>query len=382
MKGNTGLPGSPAFSGGDFAVTFTTTCVQGHAPRRGKRGFMLLSDFDYELPPALIAQHPPAERGQSRLLVIPRRETSLLAHRAFSDFPEYLNAGDCLVLNDTRVIPARLLGRRRTGGQVELLLLRPLGGDRWEALGRPARRLRVGETVEFGAVLRAEVVALGDEGRRTVQLHYEGELLPLLDRVGQMPLPPYIQREQTEAEDKTRYQTIYAAQPGAVAAPTAGLHFTPEVLAAIEARGVKIVRLTLHVGLGTFRPISVERLEDHVMHAEWYSVAPEAAATINTARAGGGRVIAAGTTVVRTLETVADEAGQVHSGEGLTRIFISPGYTFRVTDGMLTNFHLPRSSLLVMVSAFAGRERILAAYAEAIAQGYRFYSYGDATLLV
>lgn len=343
---------------------------------------MLLSDFDYELPPALIAQHPPAERGQSRLLVIPRRETSLLAHRAFSDFPEYLNAGDCLVLNDTRVIPARLLGRRRTGGQAELLLLRPLGGDRWEALGRPARRLRVGETVEFGAVLRAEVVALGDEGRRTVQLHYEGELLPLLDRVGQMPLPPYIQREQTEAEDKTRYQTVYAAQPGAVAAPTAGLHFTPEVLAAIEARGVKIVRLTLHVGLGTFRPISVERLEDHVMHAEWYSVAPEAAATINTARAGGGRVIAAGTTVVRTLETVADEAGQVHSGEGLTRIFISPGYTFRVTDGMLTNFHLPRSSLLVMVSAFAGRERILAAYAEAIAQGYRFYSYGDATLLV
>jgi S-adenosylmethionine:tRNA ribosyltransferase-isomerase len=215
-----------------------------------------------------------------------------------------------------------------------------------------------------------------------VRLEYEGELLPILDQVGRMPLPPYIRREEAEAEDTTRYQTVYAQQPGAVAAPTAGLHFTPEVLEQVEARGVTLARLTLHVGLGTFRPIQVERLSEHVMHAEWYAVSEGAAEAINAARAGGGRVIAAGTTVVRTLETVADEDGVVHAGEGMTSIFISPGYRFKVTDGMLTNFHLPRSSLLVMVSAFAGRERILAAYEEAIAEGYRFYSYGDATLIL
>lgn len=342
---------------------------------------MHLSGFDYELPPELIAQQPPAERGQSRLLVIPR-DGGALEHRVFRELPEYLREGDCLVLNDTRVIPARLLGRRRTGGQVELLLLRPLGEDRWEALGKPARRLHVGERVEFGEALTAEVVGEGAEGLRTVRLEYQGDLLPILEEVGRMPLPPYIRREEAQTEDRTRYQTVYAAQPGAVAAPTAGLHFTPEVLAAIEARGVTVARLTLHVGLGTFRPIAVERLADHVMHAEWYAVSEEAAAAINAARARGGRVIAAGTTVVRTLETVAEEDGRVCAGEGMTSIFISPGYRFRVTDGMLTNFHLPRSSLLVMVSAFAGRERILEAYAEAITGGYRFYSYGDATLMV
>lgn len=342
---------------------------------------MLLSEFDYELPPELIAQHPPEERGRSRLLVMPR-DGGPLQHRMFRDLPEYLRAGDCLVLNDTRVIPARLIGHRPTGGQVELLLLRPLGHDEWETLARPAKRLRVGERVEFGEALAAEIVAEGAEGLRVVRLEYQGDLLPILDQVGRMPLPPYIRREEPEGEDQARYQTVYAQQPGAVAAPTAGLHFTEEILAEIEARGVRIARLTLHVGLGTFRPIQVERLEDHVMHAEWYAVPHEAAETINGARAGGGRVIASGTTVVRTLETVVDADGVVQAGEGHTDIFISPGYKFRAIDAMLTNFHLPRSSLLVMVSAFAGRERVLAAYAEAIERGYRFYSYGDATLMV
>ena len=358
---------------------------------------MLLSDFDYDLPAELIAQHPPAERGQSRLLVI-SRDGAPLQHRTFRDLPEYLRPGDCLVLNDTRVIPARLIGCRlgRVGadvpdapghsdapsGKVELLLLRQVGEGDWEALGKPARRLRVGERVTFGDELTAEVIAIGPEGLRTVRLQHDGPLLEVLDRLGQMPLPPYIHREAPEPEDRTRYQTVYAATPGAVAAPTAGLHFTPEVLARLASAEVRIVRLTLHVGLGTFRPIAVERLEDHQMHAEWYEVSPDAAAAVNEARQGGGRVIAAGTTVVRTLETVADEEGTIHPGSGMTDIFIKPGHVFRATDGMLTNFHLPRSSLLAMVAAFAGRERILEAYREAIRRQYRFYSYGDATLMV
>ena len=363
---------------------------------------MLLSDFDYDLPPELIAQHPPAERGQSRLLVIPREGPNtgsltagirpLLQHRMFRDLPEYLHPGDCLVLNDTRVIPARLLGRRMgrvgasvsdaLGGKVELLLLRQVGERDWEALGKPARRLRVGERVTFGDELTAEVIATGPEGLRTVRLRHDGPLLEALDRLGQMPLPPYIHRDAPEAADRTRYQTVYAATPGAVAAPTAGLHFTDDVLQQLGAAGVRLVRLTLHVGLGTFRPIQVERLEDHRMHAERYEVTPEAATAINAARQSGGRIIAAGTTVVRTLETVADDAGLIHPGSGLTDIFISPGFRFRAVDAMLTNFHLPRSSLLVMVAAFAGRDRILAAYAEATREGYRFYSYGDATLMI
>lgn len=342
---------------------------------------MLLSDFDYSLPSEAIAQHPPQERGQSRLMVIPRAGGPF-EHRMFVDLPEYLREGDCLVLNDTRVIPARLIGRRSTGGQVELLLLRPVGDREWETLARPARRLRVGEKVEFGDVLTAEVSAEGEEGLRTVRLEFDGELLPVLDKVGRMPLPPYIHRPEQQAEDKTRYQTVYARTPGAVAAPTAGLHFTPELLQKVRERGVQVAYLTLHVGLGTFRPIQVERLEDHVMHAEWYHLSEEAAATISTARTNGGRVIAVGTTVVRTLESVADEQGRVHPAEAMTSIFIKPGFDFRVTDGMLTNFHLPKSSLLVMIAAFVGRERILAAYAEAIEKGYRFYSYGDATLII
>ncbi|MEN6548045.1 MAG: tRNA preQ1(34) S-adenosylmethionine ribosyltransferase-isomerase QueA [Armatimonadia bacterium] len=414
---------------------------------------MLLSDFDYDLPHELIAQHPPAQRGQSRLLVIPRTGGPL-QHRMFADLPDYLRGasalapGDCLILNDTRVIPARLIGHRATGGQAELLLLRPVAPDTWEALARPARRLRPGDRLTFEApqddhrrtgvspasgrrcagvspaavitdqlspemgtepsratspspeptnqpsragsvpisttqpLLTAEIISTGLDGLRTVRLEYDGDLLNILDQVGRMPLPPYIHRDDPEAADKSRYQTVYAAQPGAVAAPTAGLHFTPELLSTIESRGVSIARLTLHVGLGTFRPITAERLEDHVMHSEWYSVSSSAAATINAARAGGGRLIAAGTTVVRTLETVADESGYLQPGEGQTDIFIKPGYTFRATDGMITNFHLPKSSLLVMVSAFIGRDRVLQAYNEAIANGYRFYSYGDATLVI
>lgn len=342
---------------------------------------MLVSDFDYHLPPELIAQHPPPQRGESRLLVIPRHGGPL-QHRMFADLPEYLRPGDCLVLNDTKVLPARLIGRRATGGQVELLLLRPVGEGLWEALGKPARRLRVGERMAFGPELAAQVVDVGEEGLRTVRLEHDGELLPVLERVGQMPLPPYIRRDHPEAEDANRYQTVYAESPGAVAAPTAGLHFTDELLQRLTAQGVAIARLTLHVGLGTFRPISVERLEEHVMHAEWYRVPPEAADTVNAARAAGGRIVAVGTTVVRTLESVTDEAGVIHPGEGSTNLFITPGYRFRAVDALLTNFHLPRSSLLVLVSAFAGRERILAAYQEAIAAGYRFYSYGDATLVI
>lgn len=351
---------------------------------------MLLSDFDYELPPDRIAQHPPAERGASRLLVIPR-DGGPLAHRHFADLPEYLHPGDCLVLNDTRVLPARLLGRRPSGGQVELLLLKPVGEGLWECLAKPARRLRVGERVTFearqttggsAARLTAAVVARGEEGLRTVRLEHEGDLLPLLEQVGEMPLPPYIRREAPEAEDTSRYQTVYAAAPGAVAAPTAGLHFTDEMLARITDRGVALARLTLHVGLGTFRPISVERLEDHVMHAEWYRLPPEAAATLNRTREQGGRIIAVGTTVTRTLESLVDDAGRFAAAEGSTDLFISPGFTFRALDGLVTNFHLPRSSLLVLVAAFVGRERILAAYAEAIARQYRFYSYGDATLMI
>lgn len=342
---------------------------------------MLVSDFDYHLPPKLIAQHPPPARGQSRLLVIPR-DGGPLQHRRFADLPEYLCCGDCLVLNDTRVLPARLVGRRASGGQVELLLLRPVGEGLWEALCRPARRLRVGERIEFGPDLTAQVMVAGEEGLRTVRLEHEGELLPVLERVGQMPLPPYIRREHPEAEDRSRYQTVYASTPGAVAAPTAGLHFTEELLQRIVASGVSITRLTLHVGLGTFRPITVERLEEHVMHAEWYRVPAEAAETINAVRAAGGRIVAVGTTVVRTLESVVDETGLVRAGEGSTNLFITPGFRFRAVDALLTNFHLSRSTLLVLVSAFAGRERILSAYQEAVARGYRFYSYGDATLLI
>lgn len=297
-----------------------------------------------------------------------------IRHRAFPEIVELLAPGDVLALNDTRVIPARLIGQREGGGEAELLLLEPAGERRWRALARPGKRLREGRTVSFGGgELIATVIEVGEMGERVVELAHEGELLELLDRLGRPPLPPYIHRD-TEELDRERYQTVYAREPGAVAAPTAGLHFTDNILQAIRDRGVEVVGVTLHVGLGTFRPVQTERIEDHRMHAERYEVSAEAARVIN---ARAGRLVAVGTTVTRTLETVADERGAVHAGSGRSEIFIYPGYRYRVVDAMLTNFHLPRSTLIMMVAALAGRENVLAAYREALAQGYRFYSYGD-----
>ncbi len=339
--------------------------------------------FDYDLPPEAIAQHPPRVRGDSRMMVVPL-DGAPYSHLHFRQLPELLRPGDCLVLNDTRVIPARLLGRRASGGRAEVFLLRrsSTGPNIWEALVRPARRLPRGATVDFDSVLSATILDTPEMGRTRVELAGDSPLETALERVGITPLPPYIRRESPLAEDRERYQTVYAAEAGAVAAPTAGLHFTEPVFAALAERGVQCVLLTLHVGLGTFAPICAERIEDHVMHAESYSVSQDAAESINECRDAGGRVIAVGTTVVRTLESCADVDGRIRAADGETDIYISPGYQFRAIDGMLTNFHLPRSSLIVMVAALVGRERILGAYREAVEQGYRFYSYGDCMLLI
>jgi len=332
-----------------------------------------VDDFDYELPPDRIAQYPAERRDASRMLEL-RRDTGKVTHRRFPEIVELLYPGDMLMLNDTRVIPARLKGRRPGGGELEVLLLEPLGGSRWRALARPARWMKEGRVVEFGrGRLRVTVVGVEAAGVRTVELAHEGELLPLLNEIGRPPLPPYIRRD-AEPGDRERYQTVYAREPGAVAAPTAGLHFTPELLEAIAAGGVDIGYLTLHVGLGTFRPVRVERVEEHEMHAEYYHLSEELAEATNSR---SGRLVAVGTTVTRALETAADEEGVVQPGEGHSELFIYPGYCFRAVQAMLTNFHLPRSTLLMMVSAFAERERILAAYRQAMDAGYRFYSYGD-----
>ncbi len=327
--------------------------------------------FDYNLPAELIAQRPAAKRSASRMLVL-ERAMRRWTHRRFCDLPEYIQPGDCVVLNDTRVIPARLVGRLPTGGRVEILLLRPLGGDRWEALGQPGRRLRPGTCVTFGGLLTVRVVGVGEAGVREVELEYEGDLREVLECVGLTPLPPYIKREKVpdveqEQYDRERYQTVYARREGAVAAPTAGLHFDRDMLTAVRAAGAQIAYITLHVGAGTFRPVKVQRVEEHKMHAEWYEVSPQAAQLINQAR----RVIAVGTTVVRALETRASAEGTVTAGTGWSELFIYPGYQFKVVD-----------CLLMMVSAFAGRELILAAYQEAIKQRYRFYSYGDCMLIL
>jgi S-adenosylmethionine:tRNA ribosyltransferase-isomerase len=343
---------------------------------------MDISLFDYNLPAELIAQEPLPQRPASRMLVITREGPLSPADRHFHDLPDYLRAGDCLVLNDTRVIPARLLGRRAGGGRAEVLLVRELAPDVWEALVRPGARLREGATVEVGeGELVVHVLQRGEAGTRTVRLEHSGDLLPLLDRLGRTPLPPYIRRETPSEADRERYQTVYADRPGAAAAPTAGLHFDAPMLTAVQEMGVSLARITLHVGLGTFQPVSVDRIEDHQMHAEWCEVPAGAAATINATRAAGGRVIAIGTTAVRTLESRFAEGG-VQPGSGLTDIFIYPGYRFRAVDGLLTNFHLPRSTLLMLVSALAGRDRILQAYAHAVAQRYRFFSYGDCMLIL
>ncbi|MGQ9523843.1 MAG: tRNA preQ1(34) S-adenosylmethionine ribosyltransferase-isomerase QueA [Armatimonadota bacterium] len=337
---------------------------------------MLLSDFDYDLPQELIAQEPIYPRDASRMLVL-RRTTGEVEHRTFQDLPDYLVPGDVLVLNDTKVYPARVYAQRRTGAKVELLLLRKLDERRWEALVSPGKRARSGERLLVGNG-SAEVLVgeRTDAGGRVVEFDGGMTAEDVLRQFGRMPLPPYIKRD---LEDQQRYQTVYAREEGSVAAPTAGLHFTPELLYRIEAMGVKVVRITLHVGLDTFRPIHEECVEDHRMHSEEYSIAPEAAEAINSA---SGRVVAVGTTSVRALESAALQSGVVQPGRRSTRLFIMPGYQFRVVDALLTNFHLPKSTLIVLVSAFAGREKVLSAYREAIERRYRFYSFGDAMLIV
>jgi len=349
--------------------------------------------FDYDLPTELIAQQPLPQRSASRMLVL-HRDSGAIEHRRFTDLPEYLAAQDCAVINQTRVIPARLLGRRSTGGQVELLLVDPLGNGRWEVLARPAGRLSVGERIDFSGEITATIEEGLSDGRGVVSLECPGELMTSLNHVGLTPLPPYIHRDQQppreassqqqaqEAADRARYQTVYAQDPGAVAAPTAGLHFDEEMLERLVIGDVEIARITLHVSAGTFRPVRAENIQEHDMDAERYEVTAEAAQAINASRADGGRIVAVGTTVVRTLETLAHDSGQIATDSGETRLFIYPGYQFRVVDMLLTNFHLPRSTLLMLVSAFAGREQVLAAYQEAVARRYRFYSYGDCMLVI
>ena len=341
---------------------------------------MRLSEFDFTLPPELIAQVPARPRDAARLLVL-ERATGARAHRIFRDLPECLRPDDVLVLNDTKVLAARLRARRQpSGGAVEVLLLRPISDGAWEALVKPGRRVRRGDRLIFAdGALEGVVGERAQSGTRTIALEHQGDLMPILQRVGEMPTPPYITRK---LEDPHDYQTVFARAPGAVAAPTAGLHFTEALFAAIRRRGVEIVCLTLHVGLGTFRPVKVEEVARHRMDAEVYEIPVETAATINRARGRGGRVVAVGTTCVRALESAAEPDGIVHARAASTNLFITPGYAFRVTDALVTNFHLPKSTLLMLASAFAGRERLLAAYEEAIREGYRFYSFGDAMLVV
>lgn len=342
---------------------------------------MKLSDFDYHLPPELIAQRALPQRDQSRLLVL-NRYSGKISHRFFRDIVDYLNPGDCLVLNETRVIPARLRGIKKVSGlKVEILLNRQLDADLWEVLAKPARRIKVGTQILFND-LEAEVVERCPGNRRQVRFNYRGEeFWSKLEHIGEIPLPPYIYRENGPLpEDREAYQTIYARSPGAVAAPTAGLHFTPELLDLIIQKGVKIARITLHVGLGTFQPVRSEDISSHQMASEYYEVGEEAAQIINTTE---GRIIAVGTTTVRTLESTPSTNGvRVAPSVGLSNLFIYPPYHFQVVDGLITNFHLPKSTLLMLVSALAGREHILSAYQEAIREGYRFFSYGDAMLII
>lgn len=342
---------------------------------------MLLEDFDFSLPPELIAQEPCEQRDGSRLMVVDRRQ-GMLSTAQFPEIRNYLRPGDVLVLNDTRVIPARLLGKKVTGGQVEVFLSRRLAGDDeiWAGLTRSSKPLRVGSKVLFDHGLTAELVAEGDGGSRLIRFECEGEFLQLLEQVGHVPLPPYIHRQDGQ-HDRERYQTVFARHAGAVAAPTAGLHFTQPLLEQLAAAGVEIVPLTLHVGLGTFMPVRTNNLLEHRMHSEVYQISEPTAAVINRARQQGRRIIALGTTSTRALEAAADEQGLLKPGTGETDIFITPGYRFRLVDGLITNFHLPKSTLLVLVSAFAGRDLILKAYQRAIEEKFRFFSYGDCMLI-
>ena len=339
---------------------------------------MKRTDFYFDLPPELIAQTPLERRDASRLLCLGKTDGSI-AHRHFYDLPELLRPGDCLVMNDSRVIPARLFGTRPTGGSVEVVLLRDLGGGDWECLTRPGRKTQPGTRLSFGdGVLNAQVVQARPDGNKVLHFEYEGIFLEILDKLGQMPLPPYIK---AELKDPERYQTVYARDPGSAAAPTAGLHFTTELLEKLSDMGVKQAFVTLHVGLGTFRPVKEENIEDHPMHAEYCVISGETAKTVNDARAAGGRIIAVGTTSCRTLESFAREDGTLEEKSGWTDIFIYPGYRFRAIDALITNFHLPESTLIMLVSALAGRENVLNAYKEAVNERYRFFSFGDAMFI-
>jgi S-adenosylmethionine:tRNA ribosyltransferase-isomerase len=344
---------------------------------------MHISDFDYELPPDLIAQQPLVERAASRMLLVDRAKQTWTDSQ-FTLLPEYFRTNDALVLNNTRVFPARLVGERApTGGAVELLLIRAIESNVWEVLARPARRLRKGARMVFGeSRLQAEVVEVLSDGMRLIKFESSESLDQVIDALGETPLPPYIKREQGSAKnDSERYQTIYATQRGAIAAPTAGLHFNPDVLQNIRSRGVSVVEITLHVGYGTFEPVRVEDVDRHRVAPEWSSITPEAAAAINEVRSSGGRIVSVGTTTTRALESRVTPDGRIEAHSGFTDITIVPGYEFRAVDALLTNFHLPRSSLLMLVSAFAGRDLILEAYRHAVRESYRFYSYGDCMLI-
>ena len=333
------------------------------------------SDFYYDLPEELIAQTPLQQRDSSRLMVLDR-QTGQVRHQHFYDIVDYLQPGDCLVMNDSRVLPARLLGHRPTGGAVEVLLLRDLGDKCWECLCKPGRKMQPGSEVIFGnGELTATVREVREDGNRVVQFHYEGIFLEVLERLGKMPLPPYIKEE---LQDQERYQTVYSREIGSAAAPTAGLHFTQELLEKIRQKGVKEAFVTLHVGLGTFRPVKAEQITDHHMHAELCMMSQETADILNETRRSGGRIICVGTTSCRTLESLVQEDGSFAASSKWTEIFIYPGYTFKAMDGLITNFHLPESTLVMLVSAFAGREHVLAAYEEAVKERYRFFSFGDA----
>ena len=339
---------------------------------------MKVSDFDYELPEDLIAQVPIKKRDESRLMLL-NREKKTIEHKKFMDIIDYLNPGDCLVRNNTKVIPARIYGKKETGANVEFLLLNNIEGDIWESIVRPGNKLHVGAKVIFGdGLLKAEILEVMPGGTRKVKFEYEGIFNEILDKIGLMPLPPYIHEE---LKDRNRYQTVYAKYEGSAAAPTAGLHFTEELLEKIEKKGIKIANVTLHVGIGTFRPVKEDDVEKHEMHTEHFYIKKEDANQINEAKRNGKRVIAVGTTSCRVLETIADENGFVSETEGDTKIFIYPGYKFKILDGLITNFHLPKSTLLMLVSALAGKDFILNAYNEAVKEKYRFFSFGDAMFI-
>ena len=341
---------------------------------------MKTSDFYYDLPEELIAQDPLENRSDSRLMVLDKK-TGAVSHHIFRDIVEYLQPGDCLVINDTKVIPARLIGSKEdTGAKIEVLLLKRKTGDVWETLVKPGRKAKPGTRIQFGdGLLVGEVMDIVDEGNRLIRFEFDGIFEEILDQLGQMPLPPYITHQ---LKDKDRYNTVYATHSGSAAAPTAGLHFTPELLRTIEEKGIDIARVTLHVGLGTFRPVKVDDVENHHMHSEFYMIDEAAAEKINRAKENGKRVICVGTTSCRTIESAADENGRLKPCSGWTEIFIYPGYRFKILDCLITNFHLPESTLIMLVSALAGQKHVLAAYEEAVKERYRFFSFGDAMFIV